>query len=94
MITKGPSKKQVIVLMNNDNSKKFIADLSAHIININKAFKNFRSEVKADFIQTEQSDIVIVTNKVAALLDLQTIKQYIKNTNQIEVDNVKVLYLS
>ena len=37
--------------------------------------------------------LVIVTNKVAALLDLQTIKQYIKNANKIEADNVEAPYL-
>ena len=93
MMTKELLRKQVIVPISNDNSKKFMADLSAYISNINKAFKNIKSEVKADFIQVEQSDIVIVANKVAAQLDFQTIEQYVKNTNQIEVDNVKMLCL-
>jgi len=70
-----------------------MADSSAHIININRAFKNIKSEVKADFIQTEQLDIVIVTNKIASLFDLQTIKQYVKNANQIEVNNIKTSHL-
>ena len=66
-----------------------MADLSTYISNINKALKNIKLEVKADFVQTKQLGIVIVTNKVVALLDLQTIKQYVKNDNKIEVDNVK-----
>jgi len=93
-MTKEPLRKQVIVSISNDNSKKFMADLSAYIININKALKNIKSEVKANFAQVEQSDIVIMTNKVAAQLDLQTIEQYIKNINQIEADKVKILCLS
>ena len=93
MMTKELLRKQVIVPISNDNSKKFMVDLSAYISNINKAFKNIKSEVKADFIQVEQSGIVIVANKVAAQLDFQTIEQYVKNTNQIEVDNVKMLCL-
>ena len=88
-MTNRPLKKQVIVLMSNNNSKKFMADSSAHIININRAFKNIKSEVKANFIQTEQLDIVIVTNKIASLLNLQTIKQYVKNADQIKVNNIK-----
>jgi len=48
-----PSRKQVIVLMSNDNKTNFIMDLSAHIVNINKALKNIKSEVKADFVQTD-----------------------------------------
>jgi len=43
-----------------------------------------------DFIQSDQAGIIIVTNKAAALLDLWTIKQYIKSTNHIEVDNIEV----
>jgi len=93
MMTKELLRKQVIVPISNDNSKNFMANLSAYISNINKAFKNIKSEVKADFIQVEQSGIVIVTNKVAAQLDFQTIKQFVKNTNQIEVDNIKIPYL-
>ena len=92
-MTKELLRKQVIVPISNDNSKNFMANLSAYISNINKAFKNIKSEVKADFIQVEQSGIVIVTNKVAAQLDFQTIKQFVKNTNQIEVDNIKIPYL-
>ena len=70
MITKEPSKKQVIVPMNNDNKTQFIKNSSTHITNINRALRNIKSEVMADFIQLEQSGIVITTNKVAALLDL------------------------
>jgi len=74
MITKGPSKKQVIVPMNNDNKTQFIKYSSAHITNINRTLRNIKSEVMANFIQLEQLGIVITTNKVAALLDLQTIE--------------------
>jgi len=47
---------------------------SAHIANINKALKNIKSEVVANFAQLENSGIVITTNKVAVSLDLQTIE--------------------
>jgi len=50
MTTKGPSYKQVIVLMNIDNTRKFIKDSSTHIININRALKSIKSNVMADFI--------------------------------------------
>jgi len=69
---------------------KFVEDSSAHIVNINRALKNIKSKVIVDFIQSNQVGIIIATNKIAALLDLQTIKQYIKNANYIEADNIKV----
>ena len=91
MTTKGLLRKQFIVLMNNNNKTQFIKDLSAHITNINRALRNIKSEIMADFTQSEQLGIVITTNKVTAPLDLQTIGQYIKNTNNIEADNVETL---
>jgi len=42
----------------------------------------------------ENSGIVITTNKVAAPLDLQMIEQYVKNVNNIKVNNVEALRLS
>ena len=44
----------------------------------------------ADFICSDQSGVTIVTNKVALLLDLQTIKNYVKSANYIEAESVKV----
>lgn len=42
----------------------------------------------------DQHGIVITTNKVASLLDLQTIERYVKNTNHINSDAIKMSYLS
>ena len=93
MTTKGPLRKQIIIPMNINNRNKFVAEVSAHISNISKVLKNIKLDVKADFIQSEQAGIVIATNKVTFLLDLQTMENYIKNSNQIKVNNVKPLCL-
>ena len=45
MITKRPSHKQVIVLMNATNTCSFIKDSSTHIANINRALKNIKLDV-------------------------------------------------
>jgi len=50
MMTKGLLRKQIIVPMNNNNRIKFVAELSTHISNINRAFKNLKSDIKADFV--------------------------------------------
>ena len=89
MTTKGPSCKQVIIPMNSNNIGKFMANSSDHIININRLLKNIKSECKADYIRSEKSDITIVTDKVVSILDLQTMKKYIKNANQIDMENVQ-----
>ena len=65
--------------MSSDNTNKFVKEFSVYIANINRAFKNIKSDVMADFICIENKRVVITTNKIASLLDLQTIKKYIKN---------------
>jgi len=39
--------------MNIKNSVCFIKDLSAHVSNINRALKNIKSEIVADFIHSD-----------------------------------------
>ena len=50
MTMKCPSRKQIIVLMNNDNKKNFIEKSSSHVTNMNSALKNIKSEVMVDFV--------------------------------------------
>jgi len=50
MTTKGPSKKQVIVPMNEENKKNFIEKSNVHVTNINRTLKNIKSEVMVDFV--------------------------------------------
>ena len=89
MTTKRPSCKQVVVLMNSDNIVKFMSNSNNHITNINRLLKNIKSNCKADYIWLKKSSIIIVTDKVASALDLQTIERFVKNSNQIDVKNVK-----
>ena len=63
--------------------------LSSHVTNINRVLKNIKSEVMADFIHMENSGLVIMTNKVASALDLQTIEKYVKNMYNIKVNYVE-----
>ena len=93
MTTKCPSRKQIIVPMNNDNKKNFIEKSSSHITNMNSALKNIKSEVMVDFVWVNPKDIIIVTNKVASTLDLQTIENYMKNANYINTEGVDISQL-
>jgi len=70
MTTKGPSRKQVIILINTENRNCFIKELSAHVYNINIVLKNIKLEIIADFICSDNKDIIITTNKVVSMLDL------------------------
>ena len=88
MITKKPLHKQIIVPMNTEIAKKYLKDLSTHIVSINRALKNIKSNIMANFICIKDKGIVILTTNVANPLDLQEIEKCIKNslnadTNQI-----------
>jgi len=73
MITKEPLQKQVIISMNTNSTNSFIKDSSTHIININRALKNIKLNVMADFIYVNNKGIIITTNNIASLSDLQVI---------------------
>jgi len=94
MTTKGPSRKQVIVPMSNDNNNSFIKSSMFHVANINRLLRNTKSDVAVDFIRSDSIGIVIVTNKVASLSNLQIISQYIKKSEDINELQVEEPHLS
>ena len=58
-----------------------------HVFNINRALKNIKSDVVADFIYAN-SKRLIMTNKVVSELNLNIIRKYIKNDNNIDSEYV------
>jgi len=50
MTTKGPSRKQVIILMSGNNNSTFMKNSSLHIVNINRHLKNTKSKVLVNYI--------------------------------------------
>jgi len=56
--------------MSLDNANNFVKKSTIHITNINRALKNIKSDVMADFIWVEKNGIIISTNKVTNSLDL------------------------
>ena len=88
MTTKGPSCKQVIISMDNENITKFIKNFVIHITNLNRNLKNAKSEVLVDFIYSDLVGITVVTNKVSLPFNLLIIKNYIKNSESIDSSQV------
>ena len=88
MTMKGSLHKQVIVPININNIRKFLKNSSTHVININRALKNIKSNIMADFIWIDNKDIVISTNNIASLSDLQEIEGYFKNLACVEADKI------
>jgi len=80
--------------MSTDNANKFVKDSSVHIANINRALKNVKLDIIADFIHVKNKGVVIFTNKVASLLDLQSIEKYVKNAQFIKAEQIESLRLT
>jgi len=50
MMTKRPSRKQIIISMSIHNKTKFMEIFGVYITNINRALKNIKSDIMVDFI--------------------------------------------
>ena len=87
-MTKELSRKQITVPMSSNNSKKFMVLFNKHVVNINRAFKNIKLDIMTNFIRVDDIRLTITTNKVVSILDLNTIENYIKNIDVINLNNV------
>ena len=83
MTTKGPSRKHVIIPMSDDNISSFMKNSSEHMANINRALRNTKTNVLVDYIQSDNTGISVVVNKIAQQSDLSIINNYVKNSNNV-----------
>ena len=70
------------------NLERFMVLSNKHVSNINRTLKEIKSDIMADFIWADNRRLIITTNKVTATSDLNTIENYIKNSNVINLDKV------
>ena len=61
---------------------------NVYITNINRSLKGIKSEVVINFIRSDNKDIVVTTNKVAAISDLNVVEKYMKNLNNVNSSNI------
>ena len=90
---KGPSRKQIIISMSNNNNNIFMKNSAAHVTNINRLLRNAKSDIVVDFIWSNSIGLSIITNKVALQSDLQVIDQYVKKSEDINKLQVEEPYL-
>ena len=83
-------RKQVIILISNNNINKFMKDSSLHVANINQSLRNAKSKVLVNFIHSDISSVTIVTNKIAVQSNLYIIENYIKKVKDIDIVNVDI----
>ena len=79
--------------MRSNNAEKVIAKANIYIFNINKLLKRVKSEIFVDFICSNNKRLVITTNKVAVISDLNIIQKYMKNLNNVDSNSVMNLRL-
>ena len=88
-MTKGPSKKEVIILMAKHIAELIINSAHTHITNVNKCLKNSKSDIVIDFIHITNNGTIITTNKPANDLNLSTIEKYLKSIQNINSDLIE-----
>jgi len=93
MITKSPSCRQVIILIDFDNSTKILANLLVYIVNINSALRNIKSNIITNFIHNDYRGLIITTNNITSSLDLSIIKKYVKNIDIIQPKSISFSHL-
>lgn len=74
--------------MGSNNVERVIAWSNIYVTNINRLLKGIKSEVVINFVRLDNKDIIVTTNKVAAILDLNVVKKYMKNLNNVNSSNV------
>jgi len=93
MMTRGQSRREVIISMTKTNAELIINSAHIHISNVNICLRNSKSDIFADFIRYNFNGIIITMNKPASNLDLSTIEKYLKNIQNINPDSIESPHL-
>jgi len=88
IMTKSLSRKQIIIPMSMTNIEKVIAQSNTYIVNINRLLKEVKSDISVDYICFDNKGIIIITNKVATSSNLNIMKKYVKELNNVDVNDV------
>ena len=68
--------------------ERVMVQFNTYIININRLLKGVKSEISADYIYSNNKRIVIMTNKIAISSDLNIMEKYMKELNNVELNDV------
>jgi len=83
MTTQSLSRKQMIISIST-NTEAIILQANKYMSNINRLLKGVKSNILADFICFDNKGVVITINKVAATSNLNIIKKYLEELNNID----------
>ena len=88
MTTKDSSRKYIIIPIRSNNAEKIMVKANTYSSNINRLLKRVKSKISVDFIWSDKKELLITTNKVAAISDLNIIEKYLKNLNNVNSNNI------
>jgi len=88
IMTKDLSRKQIIISMSMNSTKRVITQSNAHIANVNRLLKGVKSKISADYIHSDNQRIVVMTNKIATFSYLNIVEKYMKELNDIDLNNI------
>ena len=75
------------------NSEAIVLQAKTYISNINRLLKSVKSEISTKFIYFENRRIIITTNEVVVSSDLNIVERYIKELDNIDLNNIISSYL-
>ena len=64
--------------MSMNNTEKVMGKSNVYIANINRLLKGIKSDIFANYIYSDNKEIVIMTNKIAAISDLNIIYEEVE----------------
>ena len=91
--TRGPSRKEVIILMDKLNTELIVKLAHIHITNLNKCLKNSKADIIVDFIYMSNNGIIITINRPVSSSELSRIEDFLKKIDNINSDSIKGPYL-
>jgi len=86
--TKGPSRKQAIILIPSQYMVTIMNNAGFHISSINSQLKGIKFTLRAEFIRPSAEGLIITTNNVPVANNLSTMERYIKSIEGINQNKV------
>ena len=80
--------------MSNSNANKFMTASSEYIINLDQTLRSIKSDLIINFIHIDHWGLIVTFNRVASSLDISIISKYIKNCNNIDINDIQDIQLS
>ena len=84
MMTRGLSRKKVIIPMTKLNAELIMKSVHKQITNINEHLKNSNSDITVDFIYLSNNGVIITTNRPANTTKLSRIENFLKKIDNID----------